>query len=66
MKSTAPNSSARNVVWHPTSVSELTITTGIGRPRMSFSRNVSPSILGISISRVITSGFKALIFSRAI
>jgi len=65
MKSTAPSSSARNVVSQPASVSELTITTGMGCPRISFSRNVSPSILGISTSRVSTSGFKALIFSRA-
>ncbi len=41
------------------------MTTGMGCPRMSFSRKVSPSIFGISTSSVSTSGFKALIFSRA-
>ncbi len=41
------------------------MTTGMGCPFINFSRNVSPSILGISTSSVITSGFNALIFSRA-
>ena len=41
------------------------MTTGMGWPRISFSRNVRPSIRGISISRVSTSGWRALIFSRA-
>ena len=41
------------------------MTTGNGRRRMTFSRNASPSIFGISTSRVITSGLSALIASRA-
>src|SRR5690606_38344072 len=61
----APSSSARNVVSPPRSVSDDTITTGIGRSRMSFSRKSSPSIRGISTSRVSTSGLCCLISSRA-
>ena len=64
-KSTAPSSRARSVVAAPFSVSDDTITTGIGRARMSFSRNESPSMRGISTSRVRTSGLSALILSRA-
>src|SRR3990172_7658367 len=65
MKSTAPSSSARNVTSDPLSVSVETITTGIGRSRISFSRKSSPSILGISTSRVSTSGFNSRIIWRA-
>src|SRR5690606_17254390 len=61
----APSSSARNVVSPPRSVSDDTITTGIGRSRMSFSRKSSPSIRGISTSSVRTSGLCCLISSRA-
>ena len=55
----------RRVVSQPVSVSELTMITGVGRPRMSFSRKVKPSIFGISTSKVSTSGLSALIFSLA-
>lgn len=65
MKSTAPSDSACSVVSAPRSVSEEIMTTGVGRRRMRFSRNTSPSIRGISTSSVITSGLRRLIFSRA-
>ena len=64
-KSTAPNSSARIVISEPRSVKDDTITTGIGRRRMSFSRKSRPSMRGISTSSVSTSGFVCLISSRA-
>jgi hypothetical protein len=47
------------------SVSDDTITTGMGRNRIRLLRKVRPSILGISTSRVSTSGLSRLIFSRA-
>ena len=64
-KSTAPSSRARNVVAHPASVRDDTITTGMGCARMSFSRKASPSMRGISTSRVSTSGLSRRILSRA-
>jgi hypothetical protein len=64
-KSTAPNSSARSVTSEPRSVSDDTMSTGIGRRRMSFSRKSSPSMRGISTSSVSTSGLCCLIRSRA-
>src|SRR5258708_4222416 len=64
-KSIAPSSRALNVTSAPRSVSVETITTGVGRKRINRSRNSSPSILGISISSVSTSGFNARIISRA-
>ena len=64
-KSTAPSSSARSVVSAPRWVSVETMTTGIGRRRMSRSRKSSPSMRGISTSRVITSGSRDRIISRA-
>ncbi len=64
-KSTAPSSSARMVMSEPRSVSVDTISTGIGRSRISFSRNSSPSIFGISTSSVSTSGLVCLMRSRA-
>ena len=64
-KSKAPSSRALRVTAELFSVREETMTTGIGRSRMSFSRKASPSILGISTSRVRTSGLSALIFSLA-
>ncbi len=64
-KSMAPSSSARRVVSQPRSVSDETISTGIGWKRISFSRNESPSMRGISTSRVRTSGCRARIWSRA-
>ncbi len=65
IKSTAPISNASNVTAAPTSVNVEIITTGNGRKRIMLRKNVIPSIFGISISRVITSGFKVLILSRA-
>ncbi|CNU76634.1 Uncharacterised protein [Salmonella enterica subsp. enterica serovar Bovismorbificans] len=64
-KSMAPNSSARSVTSEPFPVSEETITTGIGRRRISFSRKSRPSIRGISTSRVNTSGLNFLMRSLA-
>ncbi|AMV28033.1 hypothetical protein VT84_26750 [Gemmata sp. SH-PL17] len=64
-KSTAPSSRARNVVSQLRSVSDDTITTGIGRCPMMRSRNVRPSMRGISTSRVSTSGETCLILSHA-
>jgi len=64
-KSMAPSSRARRVVSAPRWVSVETITTGVGRRRISRSRKSSPSILGISTSSVSTSGFMARIISRA-
>jgi len=49
----------------PDSVSDDTITTGIGRNRIRLLRKVKPSMRGISTSRVSTSGSSFLIFSRA-
>jgi len=56
MISTAPYSSALRVLCAPSSARLEQITTGIGCWLMIFCRNVSPSMRGISISRVITSG----------
>ena len=42
-----------------------TITTGIGRSRMIFSRKSRPFMFGISTSSVMTSGSSALMASRA-
>ncbi len=64
-KSIAPSSRARKVISEPRSVSEDTITTGIGRRRISFSRKSRPSMRGISTSSVSTSGLVCLIKSRA-
>ncbi len=64
-KSTAPSSSARKVISEPRSVSDDTITTGIGRSRIRRSRKSRPSMRGISTSRVSTSGLCCLISSRA-
>src|SRR3569832_371025 len=64
-KSTAPSSSARKVISEPRSVSVDTMSTGIGRKRISFSRNSRPTIFGISTSSVRTSGLVCLIRSRA-
>ena len=56
MMSTAPYSSALNVLCAPSSARLEQMTTGIGCWVMIFFRKVSPSIRGISISSVITSG----------
>jgi small-conductance mechanosensitive channel len=65
MKSTAPRSSAFSVASAPSVVSELTMITGSGFSAIIFSRAVSPSILGISMSRVTTSGFSVFTLSTA-
>ena len=59
MKSTAPSSSASNVASAPALVSEETITTGFGRCTMMRERQVRPSISGMLMSSVITSGLNA-------
>src|SRR3954471_11080037 len=64
-KSIAPISNARRAISAPFCVSDDIITTGIGRNAMIFSRNASPSMRGISISSVSTSGLSVLIMSRA-
>ena len=64
-KSTAPSSSARRVISEPLPVRDDTITTGIGRRRINFSRKSMPSMRGISTSSVSTSGLYFLIKSRA-
>ena len=64
-KSTAPNSSARKVASALRSVRVDTITTGIGRRRIRRLRNSMPSMLGISMSSVSTSGLRLRIISRA-
>ena len=65
MTSTAPYSSALSVLCAPSSARLEQITTGIGCWAMIFCRNVSPSMRGISISRVITSGVCSRIRSAA-
>ncbi len=64
-KSIAPSSSAFSVTSAPRSVSVDTITTGIGRRRISLDRKSMPSMRGISTSSVMTSGFRLRIISRA-
>src|SRR5690606_7595808 len=64
-KSTAPSSSALRVTSELRSVSEDTITTGMGRRRISRSKKSRPSMRGISTSSVNTSGLCCLISSRA-
>ncbi len=54
--STAPASSASSTNAEPLLVSELTMTVGVGSTAMTFLRKVMPSILGISMSSVMTSG----------
>ena len=65
MISTAPYSSAFSVVCAPSSARLEQITTGIGCWLMIFCRNVRPSMRGISISSVITSGTWSRIRSAA-
>ncbi|MHC2750116.1 hypothetical protein ACVIWV_005570 [Bradyrhizobium diazoefficiens] len=54
--STAPASNASNITFEPSSVSEEQMITGIGRCAMILRRNVMPSMRGISMSRIMTSG----------
>ncbi len=64
-KSTAPRAKASMVALAPEWVTLLSITTGTGLLAM-MSRSVSsPSLRGISTSRVITWGLFSLIFSTA-
>jgi hypothetical protein len=63
--STAPNSSASTAARHEGCASELMITAGMGWKCISFFKNVSPSMRGISMSSVSTSGFRERILSRA-
>src|SRR5699024_12612251 len=65
-KSIAPNSKARKVMSEWRSVKDETITTGIGRKRIKRSKKSSPSMRGISTSKVNTSGAYCLISSLAI
>ncbi len=55
-KSTAPRLSDCSVASAPSAVSEDTMTTGFGRCTMMRDRQVSPSISGMLMSRVMTSG----------
>ena len=64
-QSKAPSSSACKDASAPRPVSVETMTTGIGRRRMIFSRNSRPFMAGISTSSVTTSGFSALMAWRA-
>jgi hypothetical protein len=61
IKSIAPAFSASNTL----AVTELSITTGKGYCGISLCKNVIPSIFGISISKVSTSGLYLIIFSFA-
>ena len=63
--STAPAAMASMAVCVPSPVSELMTMTGIGRCAISLRRNVIPSIRGISMSSVSTSGSYWTILSRA-
>ena len=65
MISTAPYSSAFSVLAAPVSARLEQMITGIGCWLMIFCRNVSPSMRGISISSVITSGTCSCIRSAA-
>ena len=58
-KSTAPRRRASRVTCAPSVESEDTITTGQGRSIMMRSRQASPSISGMLMSSVTTSGSKA-------
>ena len=64
-KSTAPAERARRVIWAPSWVRLLTMITGRGFCFMISSRVESPSLRGISTSRVTTSGESSAIFFRA-
>ena len=63
--STAPSSNALMLASAPALVRVEIITTGIGRNCMIRRKNSKPSICGISMSSVNTSGCNCLIFSRA-
>ena len=63
--STAPNSSACTAARQDGCARELMTITGSGWKCISFFRNVRPSMRGISMSSVSTSGCSARILSRA-
>ncbi len=65
MISTAPYSSAFSALCAPSSARLEQITTGIGCCAMIFCRKVRPSMRGISMSSVITSGTCSRILSAA-
>ena len=65
IKSIAPNSSALNVASAPYCVSTLIIMTGFGFVFMISCNASSPSIMGISISIVITSGLRVRFLNTA-
>ena len=65
MISTAPYSRAWSVLLAPSSARLEQMTTGMGCCAMILRKNVSPSMRGISISSVITSGTCSLIRSAA-
>lgn len=65
MISTAPYSSALRVLCAPSSARLEQIITGSGCWLMIFCRKVKPSILGISMSSVITSGISSRMRSAA-
>ncbi len=64
-KSTAPLASASRVASLPSRVRLLTMITGLGEEAIILFKVSSPSILGISRSRVITSGLRRSIFFKA-
>ena len=61
----APDRKASMLAVDPLLVSELTMMTGSGWCSISLRRNVSPSMRGISMSSVTTSGSCCRIRSRA-
>ena len=63
--STAPNAKARMAFALLACATELTTITRAGCDCMSFLRKVSPSIRGISMSSVTTSGASSTMRSRA-
>ena len=63
--STAPASKASMALTELAGVSELRMRTGMGRCFMIILRKVMPSMRGISMSSVMTSGCSSRILSRA-
>ena len=63
--STAPFCSAVIAAAEPACEMELMMMTGMGRCCWRIFRKVNPSMRGISMSSVMTSGFNSLILSRA-
>ena len=65
MTSTAPDAMASSATSPPLVVRVERMMTGSGWNFISFLRNVRPSIRGISMSRVMTSGWVATMRSLA-